>query len=192
MRLLLAVFVVAFAGDVRARVLAPGGQAAHLAARRADASTRRPRRSRPTAARSSTARASTLAIGEQKTTVYADPSSSATPGRSRSPPHDIFGVDARRSTRELVEQEEPVRLHRAVRRSDRRGPLPEEGLRRVGSYPEELRTYPQDTVAAQVLGYAGVDDTGLGGLELQYNARSSPAGPGPRRSCATRRAARST
>ncbi len=37
------------------------------------------------------------------------------------------------------------------------------------SYPEELRTYPQNGVAAQVLGYAGVDDHGLGGLELQYD-----------------------
>jgi cell division protein FtsI (penicillin-binding protein 3)/stage V sporulation protein D (sporulation-specific penicillin-binding protein) len=39
----------------------------------------------------------------------------------------------------------------------------------VSSYPEEKRTYPQGSVAAQVVGYAGTDDTGLGGLELQYN-----------------------
>jgi cell division protein FtsI (penicillin-binding protein 3) len=35
----------------------------------------------------------------------------------------------------------------------------------LGFYPEELRTYPQDRVAAQVLGYAGMDNRGLEGLE---------------------------
>jgi hypothetical protein len=35
----------------------------------------------------------------------------------------------------------------------------------LGFYPEELRTYPQDRVAAQVLGYAGTDNHGLEGLE---------------------------
>ena len=40
----------------------------------------------------------------------------------------------------------------------------------MGSYPEDRRTYPEGTVGAQVVGYAGVDDTGLGGLELNYNS----------------------
>jgi cell division protein FtsI/penicillin-binding protein 2 len=35
----------------------------------------------------------------------------------------------------------------------------------LGFYPEELRTYPQKRVAAQVLGYAGIDNRGLEGLE---------------------------
>ncbi len=43
------------------------------------------------------------------------------------------------------------------------------GFLGVESYPEELRTYPQRGVAAQVLGYAGIDGHGLGGLELQYD-----------------------
>ena len=36
----------------------------------------------------------------------------------------------------------------------------------IGFYPEERRIYPQGSVAAQVLGYAGVDNRGLGGVEL--------------------------
>src|SRR5438552_1056739 len=36
-------------------------------------------------------------------------------------------------------------------------------------YGEERRTYPQASVAAQVLGYAGVDNNGLAGLELELN-----------------------
>ena len=39
----------------------------------------------------------------------------------------------------------------------------------LGFYPEERRTYPQGTVASQVLGYAGVDNHGLAGLELQLD-----------------------
>ena len=35
----------------------------------------------------------------------------------------------------------------------------------LGFYPEELRTYPQSRVASQVLGYAGMDNRGLEGLE---------------------------
>ena len=43
------------------------------------------------------------------------------------------------------------------------------GFAGIASYPEELRTYPQNGVAAQVLGFAGTDQHGLGGLELQYD-----------------------
>ena len=42
-------------------------------------------------------------------------------------------------------------------------------------YGEERRTYPQGAVAAQVLGYAGVDNTGLSGLELQLNSQLTGA-----------------
>jgi cell division protein FtsI/penicillin-binding protein 2 len=36
----------------------------------------------------------------------------------------------------------------------------------LGFYPEERRFYPQHSIAAQVLGYAGVDNHGLSGLEV--------------------------
>jgi cell division protein FtsI (penicillin-binding protein 3) len=39
------------------------------------------------------------------------------------------------------------------------------GFAGLGFYPEELRYYPQGPVAAQVLGYAGLDNEGLEGLE---------------------------
>jgi cell division protein FtsI (penicillin-binding protein 3)/stage V sporulation protein D (sporulation-specific penicillin-binding protein) len=39
------------------------------------------------------------------------------------------------------------------------------GFAGLGFYPEELRTYPQGPVAAQVLGFAGLDNKGLEGLE---------------------------
>src|SRR5262249_61457272 len=39
------------------------------------------------------------------------------------------------------------------------------GFAGVGFYPEELRFYPQGPVASQVIGYAGLDNKGLEGLE---------------------------
>ena len=53
--------------------------------------------------------------------------------------------------------------------------------RRARLLPEERRSYPQRRVAAQVLGYAGVDNNGLAGLERSLD-RSSTGSPGSRRS----------
>ena len=36
-------------------------------------------------------------------------------------------------------------------------------------YPDEQRVYPQGSVASHVLGYAGIDNPGLAGLELQLD-----------------------
>src|SRR5205085_6015312 len=39
----------------------------------------------------------------------------------------------------------------------------------LGFYKEEQRFYPQRTIASQVLGYAGIDNHGLAGLELNLD-----------------------
>jgi cell division protein FtsI/penicillin-binding protein 2 len=39
----------------------------------------------------------------------------------------------------------------------------------VGIVPESRRTYPGGTLAASVIGFTGVDDRGLAGLELEYD-----------------------
>jgi cell division protein FtsI/penicillin-binding protein 2 len=49
-----------------------------------------------------------------------------------------------------------------------------------GFYPEERRTYPEGSVGAQVLGFAGLDDQGLAGLELELD-RSLGGRPGSER-----------
>jgi cell division protein FtsI/penicillin-binding protein 2 len=45
--------------------------------------------------------------------------------------------------------------------------LEERGIAGFGFLPEEQRVYPQGAVAAHALGYAGTDNRGLAGLELQ-------------------------
>ncbi len=47
--------------------------------------------------------------------------------------------------------------------------LEERDIPGLGFYPEERRVYPQRKVAAPVLGYAGVDNEGLAGIELRYD-----------------------
>ncbi len=107
-----------------------------------------------------------LAIGEQATTVYADPhqirnaravalAAGKTLGLS---PNALYPLLAQRS-RSFVYVErkaDPVKAA-ALEKRDLTG---------LGFYPEERRTYPQGGVASQVLGYAGVDNRGLAGLEL--------------------------
>jgi cell division protein FtsI/penicillin-binding protein 2 len=43
----------------------------------------------------------------------------------------------------------------------------------VGAYVEEKRSYPMKGVAAQAIGFAGIDNQGLDGVELQYDDRLS-------------------
>ena len=43
----------------------------------------------------------------------------------------------------------------------------------VGSYTEEERTYPLKAAAAQVLGFAGMENTGLAGMELFFDKELS-------------------
>ena len=118
-----------------------------------------------------------LAIGEQMTTVYADPQEVTNPSGIAVAAHRLLGVDPnalypalldRKSQFVYVERfADPAKAARFLRR----------GFAGVYSEPEELRAYPQGSVAAQVIGYAGTDDKGLSGLELEYN-RSLSGRPG--------------
>ena len=112
-----------------------------------------------------------LAIGEQTTTVYADPHLVTQPRLIAQTAEKLFGVDAN----------ELYRSSSAKRRTSstsRASPTPRPPMSSyakhfagVNSYPEQKRAYPQNTVASQVIGFAGTDNTGLGGLELEYNAK---------------------
>src|SRR5439155_3407816 len=101
-----------------------------------------------------------LAIGEEATTVYADP------GQVRNPrevalavgqtlgldPDAVYPllVDKRRSFVYVARKADPAKAA-ALEKRDLPG---------LGFYPEERRFYPQHSVAAHVLGYAGIDNRG--------------------------------
>ena len=106
-----------------------------------------------------------LAIGEQATTVYADPRNVVAPMKAAIKAGETLGID-------------PDELYPALRDRTKRfvyverkaDPVKAKDLESLavtgfGFYPEERRAYPQGRVAAHVLGFAGTDNQGLDGLE---------------------------
>ena len=110
-----------------------------------------------------------LAIGEQATTVYADPQQVRDPRLVAEAAHQTLGVDASKLYPQLLDKTKSFVY--VERKADPllAGKLLNRKLVGVGSYPEERRTYPQGAVASHVLGFAGVDNNGLAGLELELD-----------------------
>ena len=110
-----------------------------------------------------------LGIGEQATTVYADPQQVRDPRLVASAAARTLGVNASRLYTQLLDRRRSFVY--VIRKADPLGAarLAKRHLAGLGFYPEERRWYPQSTVAAHVLGYAGVDNRGLAGLELQLD-----------------------
>ena len=110
-----------------------------------------------------------LAIGEQATTVYADPRQVRDPRAVASAASRILGVDANALVDQLANRK--ASFVYVARKAD---PVKAERLEKLnlaglGFYPEERRFYPQGSVASHLLGYAGVDNRGLAGLELKLD-----------------------
>jgi cell division protein FtsI (penicillin-binding protein 3) len=106
-----------------------------------------------------------LAIGRMATTVYANP-------RQVTDARDLtlaagkqLGIDPATLYPTLVDRSKGFVY--VARKADSRKAKILQALdfAGLGFYPEELRFYPQGPVAAQVLGYAGLDNKGLEGLE---------------------------
>jgi cell division protein FtsI (penicillin-binding protein 3) len=110
-----------------------------------------------------------LALGEQATTVYADPSEVTNPLREsvriaqvlRLKPNAVYRALRTKHTHfvYIARKADPTKATKLAKLK----------LAGLHFYGEERRTYPQRSVAAQVLGYAGLDNNGLAGLELELN-----------------------
>ena len=107
-----------------------------------------------------------LAIGERATTVYADPRQVRNPQRVAVAAGKALDIDPNRIYPQLLDKKRGFVYVERKADPDRAAALQRRGLAGLDFYPEERRIYPQHTVAAQVLGYAGVDNKGLAGLEL--------------------------
>ena len=110
-----------------------------------------------------------LAIGEQATTVYADPRQVKEPRAEAAIAARLLQLDQSRVYAELADRTRGFVY--VARKADpaRAAKLARRHLAGFGVYPEERRFYPQSALAAQVLGYAGVDNHGLAGLELSLD-----------------------
>jgi cell division protein FtsI (penicillin-binding protein 3) len=107
-----------------------------------------------------------LAIGRQAITVYANPRHVTNPRATAIAAGRALHLDAERLYGKLAD-----RSHGFVyiaRKADpkRAAALRAQNLTGLGFYPEERRAYPQGSVAAHVLGFAGIDNHGLTGIEL--------------------------
>jgi cell division protein FtsI (penicillin-binding protein 3) len=118
-----------------------------------------------------------LAIGEQATTVYADPPHVVAPMKAAVKAGQALGLDPDELYPRLRDRSK--RFVFVDRKAD---PVKAKALQRLGVagfgfYPEERRTYPQGRVASHLLGFAGMDNSGLDGLERSLD-RSLAGKPG--------------
>jgi cell division protein FtsI/penicillin-binding protein 2 len=110
-----------------------------------------------------------LAIGEQAETVYADPRQVTDPRGEAIIAAGLLHLDANTLAVSLADK--TLGFVYVLRKADpaKAALLERKHLPGFGFYPEERRFYPQGTLASQVLGYAGVDNHGLAGLELSLD-----------------------
>jgi cell division protein FtsI/penicillin-binding protein 2 len=114
-----------------------------------------------------------LALGEQATTVVADPRQVLHPRTVAKTIARVLGLKAAKLYPFLADRSHGfVYVARKVD-PNAAAKLAKLKLAGLSFYGEERRTYPQRSVAAQVLGYAGVDNKGLSGLELELDSSLS-------------------
>jgi len=121
-----------------------------------------------------------LAVGKPQQTVFADPHLLKDPKAAADELCDALQINRRRDRRALEKtlvagQQQKKWFAYVARKVD-----PEYAkaalaldLPGVGSYAEEKRMYPLKTTAAQVLGFAGTENTGLAGMEMLYDKELS-------------------
>ena len=114
-----------------------------------------------------------LAIGEQATDVIADPLQIFDPVHESKVVAKVLGLRVRYVQRLLSDRSRGFVYIWRKAPAARAAALATRKLPGLTFNPDEKRVYPQGTVAAPVLGYAGVDNTGLAGLERELNKELS-------------------
>ena len=107
-----------------------------------------------------------LAVGEQAITVYADPMQILDATKVAPVIARILRLDPKQLYERISDRSHGFVYVERKADATRAARLQRLHITGLGFYPEETRFYPQHSIAAQVLGYAGVDNHGLSGLEL--------------------------
>ena len=110
-----------------------------------------------------------LAVGERATTVYADPRRVRDPRKAAQVAGKILGIKPGKLVGPLSDRTKGFVYVARKADSAKAAKLAERGLDGFGFYNEERRVYPQRSVGAQVLGFAGVDNRGLEGIEASLD-----------------------
>jgi cell division protein FtsI (penicillin-binding protein 3) len=107
-----------------------------------------------------------LAIGRHAITVYANPRHVADPRATAIAAGRALHIDPDRLYGKLADRSRGF-VYLARKTDPKRAEALEAlALTGLGFYPEERRVYPQGATASHLLGYAGLDNQGLAGLEL--------------------------
>jgi cell division protein FtsI (penicillin-binding protein 3) len=110
-----------------------------------------------------------LALGRQAMTVYADPVRIRDPQRVADAAEKALGVDSDELLRAISDRSRRFVYIKRKADAEQAASLGRQELPGVGFYPEEERIYPQAEIGAHVLGYAGLDNHGLAGVEKQLD-----------------------
>jgi cell division protein FtsI/penicillin-binding protein 2 len=170
-RLLLALFVLVFAGTAARAVWLQGVEAGSLGAR-AQAQHRETVTIPATRGTIYDRTGVQMAIGEQATTVYADPRQVTNALGLARAAQQVFGrkvVNANRLFPQLLDKSRAFVYVARKADPDVAATFVKRGFDGVGVYSEERRAYPQRSVGASVLGFAGIDNQGIAGLEFGYD-----------------------
>ena len=110
-----------------------------------------------------------LALGEQATTVYVDPHEITRPRAEASAAARVLGLKPKAVLAALTTHDTHFAYVARKASPKLASALARKKLPGFHFYGEERRSYPQGSLASQVLGYAGVDNKGLSGLELELD-----------------------
>jgi len=110
----------------------------------------------------------TLAVSVQVKSVFAEPPKIKDVVATSKVLASITGISATDIAAKLVERRKFVWIKRKAPDAEILA-IEKAGLAGIGFKDEYQRKYPNNELAAQVLGYVGTDERGLGGLEVQYD-----------------------
>lgn len=110
-----------------------------------------------------------LAVSMEAKTIYATPHSVKDPAGTAVALAKALGGDATAYEAKLRKDSGFVYIARKVD-MDRAKAVEDLGLEGIGFLEDSRRTYPSGELACQVLGFVGVDDEGLAGLEKYYDS----------------------
>ena len=106
-----------------------------------------------------------LALGSPATTVYANPRQISDPRTVAIAAGRTLGVNADKLYPLLADQSKGFVYVKRQADPEKAKALERQNIVGLGFYPEEKRIYPQRRVGSSVVGYAGVDNKGLAGIE---------------------------
>ena len=109
-----------------------------------------------------------LALTEEATDIYANPADVTDPITEAGQLAPLLGLKTRDVEQALRSDGTFVYIERQVA-NDVAGKIETMSLPGIGFLPVPKRYYPAGALAPQLLGFVGVDDVGLAGLEKQYD-----------------------